>query len=196
MYTNYNQIPDQWFALATQRMNIVLRAASSPRDLAPSARRQLFEVDRDQPIFDIKTMDERIGDATSRRRFSMTLLGVFAGVAVLLAAVGIYGVVSYSVSQRRHEMGIRSALGAKSSDILRLVMGQGLRLTIAGVAIGLAGGFALTRVMESLLYKVSPTDPLTFAVTSLVLAGVALGACSVPARRATKVDPMIALRCD
>jgi putative ABC transport system permease protein len=139
-------------------------------------------------------MDEIVSEAVARQRFSMLLLGVFAGLALVLAAVGIYGVMSYSVAQRTREIGIRMALGAKSSDVLKMAVGQGLRLVFAGIVIGLAAALILTRVMASLLFGVSATDPATFATISLVLFSAALLASYIPARRATKVDPMVALR--
>jgi putative ABC transport system permease protein len=175
-------------------MTVVVRGSSDPKSLAGAMRSEVWAVDGDLPIPDIKTIDQLLSDSVARRRFNMLLLAVFGGVALVLAAVGIYGVMSYSVTQRSHEIGIRMALGAKQSDVLKLVVGQGMTLALIGVGIGLAASFALTRVMTSLLFSVGATDPLTFAVISVVLTGVALGACFVPALRATKVDPMIALR--
>jgi putative ABC transport system permease protein len=139
-------------------------------------------------------MEEVLSDSIARQRFSMLLLAVFAGVALALAAVGLYGVMSYTVAQRTREIGLRMALGAQRGDVLRLVVGQGLRLVFVGVGIGLAAALALTRLMSSLLYGVSATDPLTLAVISLLLVSVAALASYIPARRATKVDPLVALR--
>jgi ABC-type antimicrobial peptide transport system permease subunit len=139
-------------------------------------------------------MTEVVSKSLTPQRSTMLLLVLFAGVAMTLGAVGIYGVISYTVSQRTREIGIRQALGAQSGDVMRLVVGKGLKLALAGVAIGIAGAIALTRVMESLLFNVSATDPLTFMAVSAILIIVALGACFVPARRATKVDPIRALR--
>jgi putative ABC transport system permease protein len=142
----------------------------------------------------MKTLEQYIDDSVSKKRFSMVLLTSFAVAALILASVGIYGVMSYLVSQRKSEMGIRLALGAQPWDILRLILGQGLKLITIGVIVGLAAAVALTRLLSSLLFGVSATDPVTFIVIPLILAGVALGASFVPARKATKVDPIIALR--
>jgi putative ABC transport system permease protein len=157
-------------------------------------RKTVWEIDKDQPVSDINTMEQVVSESVARQRFSMLLLGVFAGLALVLAAVGIYGVMSYSVAQRTHEIGIRMALGAQRNDVLRLTIWQGFRLVITGVTIGLAVAFVLTRVMSSLLFGISATDPITFLAISFVLVAVALIASYVPALRATRVDPMLALR--
>ena len=176
-------------------MTIVVRTASSdPVRLASIVRNEVWRVDRDQPVYAIKTMNDVVAGMSAQRRLNTILLGIFAVVALALAAIGIYGVMNYTVTQRTHEIGIRLALGAQQRDVLRLVVGQGMLLAALGVAAGLIGAFALTRLMASLLYGVSTTDPLTFVGVPVLLAGVALVACYLPARRAMKVDPMVALR--
>jgi predicted permease len=189
--------PGFFFPVAQQSqrgMVIVMRAQGDPMSLVAAMRTELWALDRDLPLADIKTLDQVASAALARTRFTMLLLSVFAGVALLLAAVGIYGVMSYSVTQRTHEIGIRVALGAQRRDVIRLVARQGMRLALAGLGAGLIAALVLTRVMSSLLFGVGATDPITFASIALLLTGVALGACFVPARRATKMDPMIALR--
>ncbi len=173
---------------------LVARTAVDPASLAGAVRGSIQEVDRELPVFRVTTMERMVADSMTQRRFAMTLLGVFAFVALILASVGLYGVMSYSVTHRTNEIGIRMALGARVTDVLAMVVGQGMKLSLAGVGIGLAGAFALTRVMRTLLFGVSATDPLTYAVVAVVLAAVSLLACYVPARRAAKVDPMEALR--
>ncbi|HEX8775381.1 MAG TPA: ABC transporter permease [Pyrinomonadaceae bacterium] len=187
VYLPYQQFP-------YPGMTLVVRTVSDPASMAAAVRREVQAIDASLPVSNVRSMDEVVATSVSQRRFNMTLLGIFASVALLLSAVGIYGVMSYSVTQRTHEIGIRIALGAGSRDILRLVVGQGMLLTLIGVALGLAASLVLTRLMASLIYGVSATDPLTFAGVSLALALVALLACLIPARRATKVDPMEALR--
>ncbi|MFL6212365.1 MAG: ABC transporter permease [Blastocatellia bacterium] len=176
------------------RLVVVARSATDAATLFPALREAVWKVDKDQPITSLRMMTEYVSDSVSQQRFNAVLLAAFALLALILASVGIYGVMSYTVTQRTHELGIRMALGAGQGDVFRLVVIEGMKLALTGVALGLAGAFAATRLMASLLYGVSATDPLTFAVISLVLAGVALAACFVPARRATRVDPMIALR--
>ncbi|MDQ3254316.1 MAG: ABC transporter permease [Acidobacteriota bacterium] len=175
-------------------MMIAVRSTSDPANLTAAVRSAILEIDKDQPISSVKMMDQVLSDSIAPRRSSMSLFGFFAAVALALATVGIYGVMSYSVTERTHEIGIRMALGAQRMDVLRFVIGQGMLLTLIGVAVGLVATFALTRVMSSLLYGVSATDPVIFIGVALLLATVALLACYIPARRATKVDPMVALR--
>jgi putative ABC transport system permease protein len=175
---------------------LVVRADGDPMSLVAAVRSQVQALDRDQPISHIRTLEELVANSVAQRRFIMLTLAILAGVALLLAAVGIYGVTSYSVEQRRHEIGVRMALGARTGDVLRLLLGQGMKLVAVGVAIGLAAAFALTRLISNLLFGVRATDPVTFAAIAILLAGVALVACYLPARRATKVDPMVALRCE
>src|SRR5256885_4039820 len=188
MYFNYRQMKD----LAANAL--VVRTSVEPISLATSVRNAIWAVDKDQPVADIDTMDYIVSQAIARQRFSMLLLGSFAALALVLAAVGIYGVMSYSVAQRTHEIGIRIALGAQRGDVVGMTMKQGLKLVGVGLLIGLASAFVLTRVMASLLFGISPTDPATFASICVVLLGVAALASYIPALRATKVDPIVALQ--
>lgn len=173
---------------------LVIRSTAAPMSLVPAVRQAIHEIDPYQPLSNIRTMDEVLNRETAQRRLEMTLLTVFAALALLLSALGIYGVLSYFVVQHTPEIGVRMALGAQQRDVLRLVLGKGMRLALIGVAIGLVGAFALTRLMESLLFEVKASDPLTFVLIALLLTLVALMACLIPARRAMKVDPMVALR--
>jgi putative ABC transport system permease protein len=175
---------------------LAVRSPLAPESLTAAIREQVRALDREQPLTGLATMEERLSRVLAQPRFNALLLGLFAGVALLLAAIGIYGVMSYAVTQRTPEIGIRLALGARTVDVLRLVIGQGMKLALGGVLLGLGGALALTRLMETLLSGVSATDPLTFAVIALLLTAVALLACYLPARRATKVDPLTALRHD
>jgi putative ABC transport system permease protein len=167
---------------------------SNVTGLAASLRSGVQAVDTDQPIYEVNALRGLLSNSITRQRFSMWLLALFAALALLLAAVGVFSVMSFAVAGRTHEIGVRMALGAQKRDVLRLIVRQGMMFTLIGVGIGLAGSIALTRVMASQLYGVSATDPATFAGVALMLAAVALLACYIPARRATKVDPMIALR--
>jgi predicted permease len=182
--------------VAARNMYLVIRTTSDPVQMSSAITQAIQAVDPELPVFDVNSMDQRLHDSLARRRFSMVLLGVFAVFALMLAAIGIYGVMAYSVNQRAHEIGIRMALGAQRSNILQLVLRQAIVLVSFGIAIGVAGAVALTRVMSSLLYGVSVTDRLTFVIVSVVLGGTAVVASFIPARRATKVDPMVALRCE
>ena len=175
-------------------MNLIVRATNDPRSLARSLQHEVQSLDRDIPVFRIKTLEQYLGVAVAQPKFNALLLSLFAGLALLLTAIGLYGVMSYSVIQRAQEIGIRIALGARTGDVLKMVLRQGLKLTAMGLLIGLAAAYALTRYMQSLLFGVKATDPLTFAAISLLLVAVALLACWLPARRATEVDPLEALR--
>lgn len=188
LYISHLQRPER-------RLNLVIRSeASDPAQLMQAARAEVKNFDPGQIVWRAQTLEDLLGTSVAPRRFNMLLLGIFASVALVLAAVGLYGVMSYSVSWRTHEIGIRMALGAKRADVLRLVIRQGMTMTLIGLALGLIGAVALSRVIAGLLYGVSPKDPLTFAGVSIVLLAVALLACLVPARRATRVNPIVALR--
>src|SRR5262249_468494 len=177
-------------------MTFTVRATLAPDQLVASVRRQAQAVDPNQPLYDVRTLEQLRAESIPPDRVNLTLLGIFAAVALILALVGIYGVISWSVTQQTREIGVRMALGAQAGAVLRLVVGRGMKLIGAGIGLGLLGAFLLTRLMTSLLFGVSATDPITFASITLLLAGVALLACLVPARRATKVDPMVVLKCE
>jgi putative ABC transport system permease protein len=176
--------------------NLMLAVQTSirPETLSSAIRDQVRALDPDQPVTSIRTMDELLERTLSGAKFSLLLFGLFAALALVLAAIGIYGVMATTVTQRTHEIGLRMALGAQKRDVLRLVIGQGMVLVLIGIAAGLTSAFALTRLMATLLFGISPTDPMTLALITFLLAAVALLACYLPARRATKVDPLVALR--
>ena len=176
------------------RVFLVVRTISEPSSLTSAVRGAIQAIDQELPVFKVTTMEQMVADSTAQRLFAMLLLGIFAAIALVLATVGLYGVMSYAAAQRTHEIGIRLALGAQTGDVLRLVVGQGMSLALVGVALGVGGAIGLTRLMQSLLYGVQTTDPLTFVALPLVLASVALLACYLPAQRAARVDPMVALR--
>ena len=187
MYTPY----PQW---TWTSMSLTIRTAGDPRQLSKGLGAQVLAVDKDQPVTGIQTLEEQIGNVLLERRQTMYLIAGFAGVALLLAVIGLYGVMAYSVAQRTTEIGIRQAIGAERADILRMVMGQGLRLSLAGIGLGAAASLALTRLISKMLFRVSATDPLTFAAIALLFLLVALAAAYIPAWRATRVDPLEALR--
>ncbi|MEY2493825.1 MAG: hypothetical protein QOJ45_317 [Verrucomicrobiota bacterium] len=194
VYVPFLQSAPDYLSGVVSAMTIVVRSVIEPTALGAALREQVQALDKDQPVSEIKTMEWYLADSMAQRRFNMLLLGAFAGLALILAAVGIYGVIAYTVAQRTHEIGIRIALGAKGGDILRLVFGNAMATTLAGIALGLGAAFALTRILRSLLYQVSPTDPVVFGAIPLLLLSVAVIATYLPARRAMKVDPITALR--
>jgi len=191
MYLPNRQIThNPWFI----PRDLAIRTTGDPMSLVGSVRQVIREVDPDQPVSNIATMADVLGEEASQRRMGMIMLVAFAGLALLLASLGIYGVLAYFVTQHTNEIGVRLALGATPRNILFLVLKKGMGLTLVGVVIGVVASFALTRLMSSLLFGVKASDPLTFVAVPLLLAAVALLACAIPARRATKVDPIVALR--
>ena len=196
-YLPLYQDPDKWVSLNYPSSKIVVRTPLDPATVMPSIKKAVYAVGSDQPVYDVHTMQEIVSESMSSQRFPMVLLATFAGLAMLLASIGIYGVISYSVSQRVHEIGIRMALGADKRDVFRMVVGQGLVLALMGVAMGIVAALLLTRLLSSfslLLYGVGASDPLTFTTVAVTLILVAALACYIPARRATRIDPMVALR--
>jgi putative ABC transport system permease protein len=193
-YTNFNQTALQGLPGSVRRINLLTRTEVEPSSLALAVRGQIAALNKDQAVFNVRTMEEIVGQSVAPRRFSMLLLSAFAIAALALASLGIYGLMSYAVAQRTREIGVRMALGAQVSDVLRLVIGQGMKLAFAGVALGLVASLALTQTIKTLLFGVSAADPLTFTAIALLLIAVALLACFVPARRAARVNPMNALR--
>jgi putative ABC transport system permease protein len=187
MYFHYRQF-------GFHSMTLALRASNEPQNVAAAVRAKVGELDPELPVFELRPMQDLIGRASAEPRMNASLLGLFALLALLLAAIGIYGVMSYAVEQRTSEIGLRMALGAQTADVLRLVIGQGLWLAGFGIAAGLLGALAATRVLGSLLFQTSPTDPVTFSAVALVLAVVAVLSCYMPVRRAMRIDPMQALR--
>ncbi len=186
-YLPYAQTPNA-------SMTVILKGSSDPNQMVAAVRDQVKAIDPDQPIYAVRTMDEIRAESVAPERLNLTLLSIFAGIALVLAVVGIYGVMSYTVTQRTREIGIRMAIGAQRSDVFKMVIGQGMTLALIGVVLGLAGAFGLTRLMSTMLFGVEPTDPATFAGIAVLLICVALVACYIPGRRATKVDPVVSLR--
>jgi putative ABC transport system permease protein len=197
MYWDYSQ---SWLARSTtlsrhrRSLSLALRTTGDPQSLIQDVRREVNALDKALPVSSVRTMEERMGSTLAGTRFNTLLLLLFAGLALILAVVGLYSVISYVVAESTHEIGVRMALGAQAGDVLRLVLGQGMKLTLTGVGIGLLASFGLTRVIKDMLYGVGPADPLTFVAIAVLLTATALIACYIPARRATKVDPMVSLR--
>lgn len=194
VYLPYSQLPAEVMTANGRQMTLIVRTAQSPQNMTETIRQQIRSVDKDQPVFNFRLMEDVLLNSVSQQRFYMVILGIFAFLALLLAAIGVYGVISYSVTQRTNEIGIRMALGAQQRDMLKLVVGQGMFLTAIGVVIGLAASFLLTRIIGNLLFGVSTSDPTVFISSSLLLALIAVIATYIPAQRAAKVDPLVALR--
>jgi predicted permease len=197
IYASLYQLPDEWASFFYQNVTVTVRTNLDWGTVLPAIKAAVSAAGSDQPVYSVRTMEEMVSQSMSTQRFPMILLATFAGLALLMASIGIYGVISYAVVQRVPEIGVRMALGATKSDIFRMVIGQGLRLGLAGLAVGGAVAQVLTRVLSSfshLLYRVGANDPTTFAAVSVVLIGIAFLACYIPARRAANVDPIVALR--
>jgi putative ABC transport system permease protein len=175
-------------------MSVVVRTTTDPLSLVSAVRREVQALDPNQPVFNVSTMESTLDQSLATEKLSMGLLAALASLALILAAVGIYGVLSYTVMQRTHEIGIRMAIGAQRRDVFTMVIGRGMKLVLTGVALGLIGAFSLTRLMRTMLFGVAPTDPVTFVSIAILLTAIAMLACYVPGRRATKVDPLVALR--
>jgi ABC-type antimicrobial peptide transport system permease subunit len=193
-YTTSMQLPDDTAKFFASSTGYVVRTQGSPLAVAGSIRDAIREFNSKAVMYNAETMDQILSQSLAARRFAMVLLAVFAGLALVLSSIGIYGVISYIVSRRTHEIGIRMALGAQRTDVLKIVLGRAGSLALMGVLIGLAAAEGLTRLMSKILYGVSSTDPLTFGLVAVVLMLVAIAACYVPARRAMRVDPVTALR--
>jgi putative ABC transport system permease protein len=194
VYVPLDQVPEDGAGALTNSQYWLLRTTVDPMTLADAVRREIRAVDSNVPASTVRTMEQYLSASVASRRFNLWLLMVFAGVALVLAGTGLYGVISYDVTQRRREIGIRMALGAQPGDVFRLVIGQGMRLAVAGVALGVGAALAMARLITSLLFGVGATDPPTFVGVALLQMLVALIACYVPARRATRLDPIAALR--
>jgi putative ABC transport system permease protein len=194
IYRPWTQITPKWKADFTRATDMIIKTSVDPLSLVGAIKREIRVIDKDQPIAQVQTLDDKLSESIAPQEFTLMLLGIFALIALSLASAGIFGVMSHTVTQRTHEIGVRMALGAQRLDVLKLVVREGMGLVLIGVVLGLAGALAATRLMASLLFEVTAKDPITFAVVTVVLAIVALIACYVPARRATKVDPLVALR--
>jgi putative ABC transport system permease protein len=192
----YAQIDPKWRAEFTRAMDLSVKTSGDPLGFVAAVKGEVQGIDNEQPLANVRVLEGRMSEELAPRKFNLLLVGIFAVLALLLAAVGVYGLMSYTVSSRTQEIGIRMALGAQSRDVLKLVFRRGLALSLCGISLGVVGAFAMTRVMSSMLFGVSASDPSTFILIAFLLTGVALGACFVPARRAAKVDPMVALRCE
>jgi putative ABC transport system permease protein len=187
LFQPYEQAPSAW-------MSLVIKTSTDPSSLIPAIRKTIAVIDRNQPLFDIDSLEQRLSNSVAQRRQRMLLLGIFAFIALVIAVIGVYGVMVYSVTRRTHEMGVRIALGAQGRDVLNMVVAEGLRMALIGVAIGIAGALGLTRAISSFLYGVTATDAATFVSVCVLLISAACLAAYIPARRATKVDPLVALR--
>ena len=197
IYYSFYQLPDEVVPVFRGEVTLAVRTSLDAATVMPAIKNAVYESGSDQPVYNIRTMQQLVAASMARQRFPMIVLGAFSALALLLASVGIYGVISYSMTQRVHEIGIRMALGAEQRDVLRMVIGQGLRLALSGVAIGAVAAMSLSGVLSNfshLLYGVKAKDPLTLVAVSLVLTGAAVSACHIPARRAARVDPIVALR--
>ncbi len=194
LYAPFLQFPDQFMPLTSAGMNLLVRTSVSPLSVVQAVKQSVLGPTRDQPVRDVATMEQIMSDSIGRRRGMLFLLAIFAGVALALASIGIYSVISYATSRRVQEVGVRMALGAQPLQVVRLFMSQGLRMVLTGIVAGIAASFALMRLLTKLLYGVSPADPITFSAVALLLCAIACAAIYVPARRAARVDPMVALR--